>query len=339
MWLEINMDNIPGTNLLINNANPCYSLGNALINMVEVKLGGQTVDRQYGEWLTIWSELTTTSGKIEGYDKLVGNTLNNSSTNSVLMVPLSFWFNTNYGLALPLICLPDKYVEIVFNFEKPEVLFSGTVYPNIQIKLIGKFIYLEEDEHKRFLNNEHYYMFEYLHYHGNFNIINGVNTNIPLTIVSPAKELIWVSQDNIVTGRTSSAKQPCLFTPLHFSDINTNNMSSAYIQFNDKESTQNYNMNHYITRIPYLHHTHIPRDGPVLKDNNNNLMSNGQNIYLYSFALHPEDYQPSGTCNIKNMSLVINNPVLPYSTEGFIKVYSRNYGYLIIKNNSHFVLY
>ena len=35
--------------------------GEQMVSMVEVEVGGQRVDRQYGDWMHIWNQLTLTS--------------------------------------------------------------------------------------------------------------------------------------------------------------------------------------------------------------------------------------------------------------------------------------
>ena len=98
-------------------------LGLRLIDYVEIQIGGQAIDRHYGEWLDIWTQLNYTQGKYEMFkamikDKYSTSIMPNSSsgdkcgTMSVrrLYVPLIFWFNLHPGLALPLIAL--QYHEI-----------------------------------------------------------------------------------------------------------------------------------------------------------------------------------------------------------------------------------
>lgn len=43
------------------------AIGHALINVVEVEIGGQRIDKQYGKWLEVWNELTITAEKEAGY--------------------------------------------------------------------------------------------------------------------------------------------------------------------------------------------------------------------------------------------------------------------------------
>jgi hypothetical protein len=81
-------------------------LGHILVKNVEIEIGGQRIDKHYGDWLHIWNELTQTAGHQLGYANMVGNTpkltqvtkTGNSSgrvESEILYVPLEFWFNAN----------------------------------------------------------------------------------------------------------------------------------------------------------------------------------------------------------------------------------------------------
>ena len=48
--------------------------GEQMISMVEVEIGGQRIDRQYGDWMHIWNQLTLTSEQESGYNKMIGQT-------------------------------------------------------------------------------------------------------------------------------------------------------------------------------------------------------------------------------------------------------------------------
>jgi hypothetical protein len=118
--------------------------GEQLISMVEVEIGGQRIDRQYGDWMHIWNQLTLTSEQEAGYHKMIGQTSQltyltdpafaNVATacgasnvpeavcaprqalpETTLYIPLQFWFCRNPGLALPLIAL--QYHEVKINIE------------------------------------------------------------------------------------------------------------------------------------------------------------------------------------------------------------------------------
>ena len=130
--------------------------GEQLISMVEVEIGGQRIDKQYGDWMHIWNQLTQTSEQEDGYAKMIGNTTQltyltdpafadvatacgaanvpeavcaprNALPETTLYVPLQFWFCRQAGLALPLIAL--QYHEVKINIElRPmdECLFAVT---------------------------------------------------------------------------------------------------------------------------------------------------------------------------------------------------------------------
>ena len=117
--------------------------GEQMIAQVEVEIGGQRIDRQYGDWMHIWNQLTMTSEQQRAYFKMIGNTTQltfitdpsfsdvdgpcdsqaprqvcaprNALPETTLYIPLQFWFCTNPGLALPLIAL--QYHEVKINLD------------------------------------------------------------------------------------------------------------------------------------------------------------------------------------------------------------------------------
>ena len=128
--------------------------GEQLISMVEVEIGGQRIDKQYGDWMHIWNQLTLTSEQEEGYNKMIGNTTQlcymtdpdfadvqsacggenvpaqvcaprRALPETTLYVPLQFWFCRNPGLALPLIALQYHEVKITLELRPlDECLFA-----------------------------------------------------------------------------------------------------------------------------------------------------------------------------------------------------------------------
>lgn len=119
-------------------------IGEQLIAQVEVEIGGQRIDRQYGDWMHIWNQLTMTTEQQRGYFKMIGHTTQlvyitdpqfapisgpcsssggpsqvcaprNALPETTLYIPLQFWFNRNPGLALPLIAL--QYHEVKINLD------------------------------------------------------------------------------------------------------------------------------------------------------------------------------------------------------------------------------
>eukprot|EP00942_MAST-04A_sp_MAST-4A-sp1_P013844 g13844.t1 len=120
------------------------NVGEQLVAQVEIEIGGQRIDRQYGDWMHIWNELTLSSEQQKGYYKMIGNTTQltyitdpnfdgingpcaatggpaqvcaprNALPETTLYIPLCFWYCRNPGLALPLIAL--QYHEVKINLD------------------------------------------------------------------------------------------------------------------------------------------------------------------------------------------------------------------------------
>lgn len=96
-------------------------VGHALIDSYELLIGGQSIDKQYGEWLEIWTQLSLAPGKLGAYNRMIGHTINMlsdaTSSQYTLYIPLQFWFCRNAGLSLPLIALQyhDIKINVQFN--------------------------------------------------------------------------------------------------------------------------------------------------------------------------------------------------------------------------------
>ena len=117
--------------------------GEQLISQVEVEIGGQRIDRQYGDWMHLWNQLTLDNNQERGYFKMIGNTTQltfitdpsfsnvegpcaasaptqvcaprNALPETTLYIPFQFWYCRNPGLALPLIAL--QYHEVKINLD------------------------------------------------------------------------------------------------------------------------------------------------------------------------------------------------------------------------------
>jgi hypothetical protein len=106
------------------------SIGHALIKYVEIEIGGEIIDRHYGQWLEIWNELTIPEEKRMAYNEMIGKHKNFNATTQggpmKLRIPLQFWFCKNKGLALPLIALQFHEVRFNFEFRKLDELWTSS---------------------------------------------------------------------------------------------------------------------------------------------------------------------------------------------------------------------
>lgn len=289
-------------------------VGHALIDEVSIEIGGQTIDKHYGDWLTIWNELTQTAEKEEGYNAMIGNvdaltgTADGTSPATTLYIPLQFWFCRNPGLALPLIAL--QYHEVKFNitFAALSTIVKGTVSgsPSLDASLYVDYIYLDTDERRQFAQVQHEYLIEQLQFTGAESVNDG-NSSIKskLALNHPCKELVWVVQQ--------SGNDPANYSG---AGANGNSVVEAKLQLNGQDRFSTRSGDYFNLVQPYQHHTRIPADG----------------IYVYSFALNPEQHQPSGTVNMSR----IDNATLQLSTSiddtdgAKLRVYAVNYNVLRI---------
>ena len=200
-------------------------IGHVLINYVEVEIGGQRIDKHYGDWLHIWNELTQPAGHQVGYANMVGNvprltqvvsgeggptvqppqsTTDNCNTSgcipeTTLYIPLQFWFCRNPGLSLPLIALQYHEVKINIQFRDARQCYWGTgkfanEVPQLRAaSLYVDYIYLDTDERRRFAQVSHEYLIEQLQFTGDESV-HSTSNKIKLNFNHPCKELIWVIQ-------------------------------------------------------------------------------------------------------------------------------------------------
>ena len=261
------------------------SVGNAIIKSVELQIGGTKIDKHYGTWMHVWQELTRAPGKDESYHEMVGSEDNTTgvslSDDSVeLFVPLQFFFCRNDGLALPLIALQYHDVRLEFEFDTAaNVTASGAGSLALSDStLLVNYIYLDSEERKRFAQASHEYLVEQLQFTGEESGSAGSNS-LRLNFNHPVKELVWVSKsssNNFGDYSVSDASD-------NVSD--TNPTTSALLQLNghDRFSAQNGKFFNHV--MPHTHHTRSPATG----------------VNVYSFALNPEEHQPSGTCNFSRI--------------------------------------
>jgi len=321
--------------------NPDYTvswvnaIGHAIIQHVDVEIGGVIMDRQYGQWLEIWSELTLTSEKEYGYNLMIGKQFNFNTDSQPgplnLYVPLQFWFNRNIGLALPLISLQYSKVRIIVAFRNfNELWISSNGLPPglggpdssiiesdqiLEASLWVDYIFLENEERRKFASCNLEYLIEQLQV--NTVGVDEKNVVVPMDINHPVKELIWVLQTDRIF-QTGPNKSYEFFDFSNGEPKPGDTIDSATIQMEGQDRFRWREPFYFRVVQPYQYHTRVPRNF----------------IYLYSFALKPEQHQPTGTCNfsrIDNASLVLtlNECVIQKNTQ--LNIYAINYNVLRIE--------
>ena len=317
----------------------CPYFGLRLIDYVELEIGGQKIDKQYSHWMYIWNELSLPYSKREGYKKMVGGEgkVLNESSNDQLYIPLEFWFCRNVGLALPLIALQYHEVKVNILFqtsEKCQGSTNGLAKPLGASSLWVDYIFLDTDERRRFAQLSHEYLIEQLQFTGT-EALSGVQAKPKLSFNHPCKELFWfvtatgsttVGADNVnwynFTTTQAGTNVAAVNTNVEARSATTsvNPIVSAKLVLNGNDRFSERNGSYFNTIQPYQHHENVPTNA---------------GINVYSFALKPEEHQPSGTLNMSRIDTAVLNLNLNavYTATGLDKslhVYAVNYNVLRI---------
>ena len=290
---------------------------------VILEIGGQQIDKHSGQWLETYTELTqNTTGRQFGTDYQVATGTcegaisasaitalsgpNTSATThffgvsasrlpaaDVIYTPLQFWFCRNPGLALPLIAL--QYHEVKVIFEWAASLSTGT-----NQELWVDYIYLDTDERRRFAQVSHEYLIEQVQEE------NGqAKATQDLHFNHPVKELIWTGAWTTTNGAMNCAAID--------GDIRGN---TVHLKLNGHDRMAAQPVTYFTRLMPLQYHT-----GSSIA---------GDSIAVYSFALKPEEHQPSGTCNF---SRIDSAQLVCQDTTGIpatAKIFAVNYNVLRI---------
>jgi hypothetical protein len=307
-----------------------YGFGNALVKQAEIEIGGQLIDRQYGNWMNIWTELTVPEGKRAGYDDMVGNkAIGGSQTGSInanvaarFYVPLQFWFNRNPGLALPLIALQYHEVKLNLELRPASELTNGATSSatGLGCKLYVDYIYLDTDERRRFAQVSHEYLIEQVQFTGAESVTVGATKNVTLNFNHPVKELVWVHTNTAnATANFDTGNRWFNYAGCTSESDDVDSFTSALLQLNGHDRFSVRYADYFRKVQNYEHHCRVPRVGSEIDGGDN---ARQQYIYTYSFALSPEEHQPSGTCNFSR----IDNAVLQlkYGAESTFNAQDQN---------------
>lgn len=332
-------------------------VGHAIINYVDISIGGERIDRQYGEWINIWYELAGNKNAEKDYFKMIGNIPQLTTFDRAvkpayqLFVPLQFWFNRFTGLALPLIALQYHectitiklrqfkqcaYIENLSQYDQRNPNYKESVNLDdwfednnysLGLKLLVDYVYLDSLERRRFAQSSHEYMIEQLQVLDFYDIYQE-NIQMQLDFVNPCKEIIWIIQKDIYVNNDTGFNK-CRWDNYSYSIDNKGlNTDFASLEFNGYERISRLSGEYFNYVQPYDVHTNTPSDG----------------INVYSFAIRPEESQPSGACNFSRISKTYFNlwinPLmflyydeqtkLPLRTNVSIRIYATNMNVLRI---------
>jgi hypothetical protein len=292
----------------------------AVVKSIELQIGGQRIDKHSGKWMEVWAELTQ-----DNPNGTVGNTTaatavaigtkyqNMAGMGGVIgtgaagrfHVPLQFFFCRNPGLALPLIALQYHEVKVILDHAFATVFASAQVHN----KLWCEYIYLDTDERRRFAQVSHEYLIEQVQEQA----LSAATSN-DLVLNHPVKELIWTRG----TGTSGSTTFADLLSPSTALTDTYRLKLNGHDRFTDRPHT-------YFSRVQtWKHHKGAGLDSAAAALGG----KFNDSICVYSFALEPEEHQPSGTCNFSRIDTA--QLVSSQAVAANVDLYAVNYNVLRI---------
>ena len=318
------------------------SIGHVMTEDYSFHVGSKEIDRRSGEWMEWWSEFAQTSEKKSGYWEMIGKrepgtfTPKTLSDSMELIIPLDFYFTGKSSCAFPICAIGDDNLTVEVKWRHfnecwvssdPDA--TPSFVPPFKASLLIDYVYLDQPEHFKFKNENHLYLIEQVHQNcvSHFGH-NARDVMVDLNYAQPTKAVYWAIQRADV--RKKSLKKDSDFTYgndiYNYSCYKSRHKSSIKDTFNEasisldgQDRTGTFSAKYYRLAQSYDYHTKTPSNF----------------IYMYSFAISPEDHQPSGTCNFSMFNKIKLKLKMSksYPTDFNVHSYSLAYNWLIIKNH------
>ena len=309
--MYIEMKSTSANTITSHATNDCNWVAERAINNVELSIGGQRIDKHYQKWWRLYSELYLDEAKKTTYAKMT------TAPAGTVYLPLIFFFNRNPGLYLPLIAL--QYHEVRVDIDLAST-FSTYLDTGV-FKVWANYIYLDTEERRRFAQKGHEYLIEQVQHTGTDTVTNGQQKQIRLSYNHPIKELAWCFS-NTATARTelwnftsntavgdivlqsdptAIATSNAFVSPgdvgVPLVQVGTSGGASKFTEeeagpldtfklvLNGQDRFKEQKGKYFNQVQAFNHHSGNPYPG----------------VYSYSFALKPEEHQPTGTCNFSRI--------------------------------------
>lgn len=308
------------------------NLGHAMIDWIDVYIGGERMDRRTGDFMNVWRELTGNEQEML-YNKMIGNVLElitfdkNPKPEYTIIIPLQFWFCKYAGLSFPHISLQYEPINLILKLnefnqcayvEKLHMQNGKTVQEILQINeltlndiwnnngfsittsILIDYVYLDTLERRRFAKSGLEYMIDIVDEMKINNLISS-DQDIKLNFMGCSRELIWrANKNSYIQDNSNLIKMPFNYSYTPQGVGNPINDSVLILNSYDRFEMLSQNYFNYIQ--PYQSHTRTPSDG----------------VNMYSFCLYPQEYQTCGTLNFSRfinprLTFKINKKMFKYN--------------------------
>ena len=300
---------------------------------MEIEIGGSRIDKTWSAWYDIWDELATKEEQRAGYHAMLGKYPQDDyaathrleqCARRTYFVPLSF-FHKHPGLALPIVALSFHAVRFNVEFRPYTELIKsavpvtslrrpdGTPPSFVDAALYADFTYLDGDERRRFSTIPHELLVETLQMTDQTVLAPGdaaLSKKLSLNFNHPIKELVWVYQPREAYEADPQTGNDWFFYGLPGGDAADEVFENCKIVLNGHDRMAQRPGKYFRLVQPYQHHTRCP----------------GKPVHVYSFALNPEDPQPSGSCNFSRFELAqLLVELSAKATNGRVMVFALGY--------------
>lgn len=361
----------------VSNLNYCHynnTTAYTFLKDISISIGEKLIDQHESRYYDILNDLRNSDG---GLDYLINRNVNGNENiykpnSTKLFIPLDFWFCKDISQSLPLIALQFHDVKLKARFRGIKDIINSeyngsdfndtttdtTVVGNdisnpkkANITLWTNYIYLDIDERKRFAQEHHEYLIEQVQL-----VEREYKQYLDINFNHPVKTLYWVIQNNTAVKTRHDYK--LIDNIKNTFGLTTNSVfqntwrnSNDYLNYKIHEPVNSSHLNG-VTKYEHFKTMKLtfngidrfkPRDATyfrTIQPLENGYTIPTKNIYMYSFCLHPEDHQPSGSCNfsrIDNFSITFTGD---QSYTGYkIYIYAKNYNVLRIMEGMGGLLY
>lgn len=333
-------------------------VGNALIDKIILRIGGQKIDEQTGEYIQFYTDLydsTWSKFCMLGHDKSMIRP-NTKIDKQSLYIPLKFFFCNDVNKALPMYALNYHEVEIEVKLKSWDKLYfvlkevtdevSGSEsrtsknyfahtnniisQKNLSgLRLDCNYIFLDDIERDYMIKNKHQFLITQVQYQEQTCL---KNQSVFLNFNNPIKEFFFVIQkkENIDLGEifNYSGKSNYLpvgtttFTERLWEQIPHKHLldkATFKLENNDRVSEKDYKYWHLVQNYEHYRNTLL------------------HNIYMYSFGLSRNDN--TGSCNFSEVDNVELSVSLINSSTEFIHYTDNNTVTIGPENNSIIKVY
>jgi hypothetical protein len=348
------------------------NVGCAAIDRVEFIVNGQVIQSLWGEWISIYQQLVEPFGKQDALGEMRGGNLIISRDGAAgtiavygteykantVRIPLPFWFSRTSGVALPLVALKHtdvrvrvllrRFDQLVYDDQDPTgsmVAYNSKSYGSVQ--LFADVVHLDKEERASLVENPLEYLIETVQRNTKVlsaarNQLGGqtpqlrgtpdpkvVLESVPLQLSMPVKELIWIVQPQPNSTVWCNLRlNRWLEFPNNEYDASARPyvdlIQEATLRVGGQSIFENEKGSWFRLEQPVRYHTNVPVLNP---------QADSKAIYVHSFAIRPEEYQPSGTMNFSavdkaELILAISRPSKMYQ----VVVFAWGYNILRIQN-------